>query len=168
MNSAEYLNQLSTSDAEAKLAHCCASARWVDLMMSARPYADDAALEMAAQRANDSLSREDWLQAFSGHPRIGDINSLRAKFASTKAWASAEQSGVQAANEETLQELAACNDLYFDRFGYIFIVCATGKSADEMLTILKSRLANSPEDELPIAAAEQQKITWIRLQKIAS
>ncbi len=137
-------------------------------MMAARPFDDDQSLEKAAQTAAERLSREDWLEAFAGHPRIGDINSLREKYASTKQWASGEQAGVNTASEATLQELARCNDLYFDRYGYIFIVCATGKTADEMLSILKSRLDNDPNEELQIAALEQQKITWIRLQKLAS
>jgi OHCU decarboxylase len=107
------------------------------------------------------------LAAFAAHPRIGDVDSLRTKFAHTKTWASGEQAGVDAASEDTLIRLADGNDAYFDRFGYIFIVCATGKSADQMLALLEARLPNDAVTELPIAAAEQRKITQLRLQKLA-
>ena len=111
-------------------------------------------------------SQEDWKEAFSHHPKIGDIDSLKKKFASTANWAMGEQSGTSTAPEETIKALAKGNKEYEDKFGYIFIVCATGKSADEMLTILESRLPNDPEKEIEIAAEEQNKITRLRLEKL--
>jgi 2-oxo-4-hydroxy-4-carboxy-5-ureidoimidazoline decarboxylase len=111
-------------------------------------------------------SPEDWKEAFSHHPKIGDIDSLKKKFASTANWAIGEQGRASTASEETIKSLAKGNKEYEDKFGYIFIVCATGKSADEMLTILESRLPNDPEKEIEIAADEQNKITRLRLEKL--
>lgn len=164
----EELNALPGEEAQAALERCCGSARWIELMIARRPYADRQALWLAADAADGSLSRADWLEAFSHHPRIGDVESLRSRFASTAAWAAGEQSGTSVASEETLQALATGNDAYFEKFGFIFIVCATGKSADEMLTLLRARLPNAPEDELVVAAAEQAKITRLRLEKLLS
>jgi 2-oxo-4-hydroxy-4-carboxy-5-ureidoimidazoline decarboxylase len=122
----------------------------------------------AAEQAWWDLSRQDWLEAFAAHPKIGDLDALRAKFATTAAWAAGEQSGVAGAPEEVLCELAASNRLYEETFGYIFIVCATGKTAAEMLELLRQRLGNQPDAELAVAAAEQWKITRLRLEKLAS
>jgi 2-oxo-4-hydroxy-4-carboxy-5-ureidoimidazoline decarboxylase len=106
------------------------------------------------------------LEAFEQHPKIGDINSLKKQYANTVAWASNEQAGVDAASDEVLQALAKGNDDYERKFGYIFIVCATGKSAGEMLELLQSRLTNDPESEIKIGAEEQNKITKLRLEKL--
>ncbi len=115
-----------------------------------------------------SSTDADWLEAFAAHPRIGDVDALRAKFAATAAWASGEQAGVAGASESTLRALAEGNRDYEAKFGHIFIVCATGKTADEMLGLLRERLANEPDAELAVAAAEQAKITAIRLRKLLS
>ncbi len=125
-------------------------------------------MEMA-DKMWENLEKEDYLEAFSHHPKIGaDPDELRRKFKRTHEQSAAEQSGVKSASDETLEELAKQNQIYLDRFGYIFIVCASGKSATEMLEILKGRV-NNPEDiELKIAAAEQAKITKIRLEKLIS
>jgi 2-oxo-4-hydroxy-4-carboxy-5-ureidoimidazoline decarboxylase len=109
---------------------------------------------------------KDWLQAFEHHPKIGDLNSLKIKFADTTAWASDEQSEVNRAAHKILEDLARGNDDYEKKFGYIFIVCATGKTAKEMLDLLKARLLNDTEDEIKIAAEEQNKITKLRLEKL--
>lgn len=111
-------------------------------------------------------SEEDWKHAFAQHPKIGDLDSLKRKFASTDQLASVEQSGVNSASQNTIEALAEANKKYEDKFGYIFIVCATGKSADEMLGILQARLPNDPKEELEIAADEQNKITKLRLEKL--
>ncbi|MBX3422743.1 MAG: 2-oxo-4-hydroxy-4-carboxy-5-ureidoimidazoline decarboxylase [Pirellulaceae bacterium] len=166
MNAAEYLNQLDHEQARFKLEHCCASEAWIEMMLSARPFASQAELELAADKAADRLQTSDWLQAFAGHPRIGNVNTLRTQDASTKHWAAAEQSGVNAASQVCLQELKRCNELYYAKFGFIFIVYATGKSAEQMLEILCSRLPNEREVELRIAANEQRQITRSRLQKL--
>jgi 2-oxo-4-hydroxy-4-carboxy-5-ureidoimidazoline decarboxylase len=111
-------------------------------------------------------SEKDWLEAFTHHPRIGDIKSLEKKFATTKTWAGAEQAGVQKGTTEVIAELAKGNEEYEKKFGFIFIVCATGKSAEELLNLLKDRLGNRYEEEVKIAMGEQAKITGLRLQKL--
>jgi 2-oxo-4-hydroxy-4-carboxy-5-ureidoimidazoline decarboxylase len=162
----ENLNRLPLAEAHAAFERCCGSRAWVERMCAARPYADSEALFAAAERAAEALEPADWREAFDHHPRIGDVDSLRRKFASTAGWAGNEQRGAAAASEETLAALAHGNRDYEQRFGYIFIVCATGKSAGEMLAILKSRLGNAPEFELENAAREQRQITRLRLEKL--
>lgn len=162
----EALNRLAEPEARAALERCCGSARWVDAMLAARPFADLEALHAAAGRAAEALGREDWLEAFAHHPRIGDVEALRSRFASTAAWAGAEQAGAAGAADATLRALADGNAAYEARFGYIFIVCATDKSADEMLALLRARLGNEPAAELAIAAGEQRRITRLRLEKL--
>ena len=162
----DQLNRLDEAAARAALERCCGARRWVERVCAARPWHDGAALVAAAERAFEGLERADWLEAFAHHPRIGDVASLRAKYASTAAWAGEEQRGAAAAGESTLAALAEGNRAYEERFGYIFIVCATGKSADEMLALLRARLPNPPEREIRIAAEEQMKITRLRLAKL--
>ena len=108
------------------------------------------------------------MEAFAHHPKIGDLDSLKKKFASTSLWAAGEQSGVENPENQTITKLATKNEAYENKFGYIFIVCATGKSAEEMLLLLKERLKNNFEEEIAIAMNEQMKITRIRLEKILS
>ncbi len=160
------LNDLAEPDARAAFGRCCGAARWVAAMCDARPFATRAELLDAADRADASLGRPDWLEAFRHHPRIGDVAALREKFAATAVWAGDEQRGAAAASDAVLEALARGNRAYEERFGYIFIVCATGKSAAEMLALLEARLGNAPERELAIAAAEQAKITRLRLDKL--
>jgi 2-oxo-4-hydroxy-4-carboxy-5-ureidoimidazoline decarboxylase len=162
----EPLDRLDDAAARAALERCCGSRRWVERVCDARPFRDRDALFAAAERAFVGLERADWLEAFAHHPRIGDVASLRAKYASTAAWAGEEQRGAAAADERTLEALAEGNRTYEQRFGYIFIVCATGKSAAEMLALLRARLPNPPERELGIAAEEQMKITRLRLARL--
>jgi OHCU decarboxylase len=164
---AEQLNQLDLPAAEQALSKCCASPGWVTQMLARRPFAGDSAVETAAAEIWNSLPRDQWLAAFAAHPKIGDPASLRAKYANTSHWASNEQAGVADAAEQTLQDLAEYNQRYEERFGYIFIVCATGKSAAEMLALLKARIGNDADTEIRIAAAEQLKITLLRLKKLA-
>jgi 2-oxo-4-hydroxy-4-carboxy-5-ureidoimidazoline decarboxylase len=111
-------------------------------------------------------SEQDWKEAFAHHPKIGDAESLKKKFASTAHWASEEQGGVNTASPQTIEALAKGNQEYEKKFGYIFIIYATGKSAEEMLAILQSRLQNNPEVEIEVAADEQNKITKLRLEKL--
>lgn len=145
---------------------CSGSQVWTKEMISARPFKSAVDLAAKSRAAWEKLSRQDWLDAFKIHPRIGDLDSLRKKYADTARWASSEQSGVNAASEQIIQGLADGNKRYEDKFGYIFIVCATGKSAAEMLSILLKRLENSPEAEFAIACGEQKKITDIRIGKL--
>ncbi len=160
------LNSLPEAEAREAFLRCCGSRRWAEAMAARRPFADEDVLFAAAGEAEKGLSREDWLEAFAAHPRIGDLESLRKKFAATASWASHEQAGVAGAPEAVLQALAEANRRYEEKFGYIFIVCATGKNAGEMLAILEQRLPNDPETDLHVAAAEQAKITRLRLEKL--
>jgi len=159
--------RVSGVDARELLTSCCAATAWVDHMLARRPFADDQAVLAAAEEVAATLGESDLLEAFAAHPMIGDVDSLRKKYASTKALAAGEQSGVGGATDETLAELARLNREYRERFGFIFIVFAADKTADEMLAILKSRLNNSRAQELQNASAEQLKITQLRLQKLA-
>lgn len=164
----ERLSALSDAEAAAALARCCGSQRWVAAMLAARPFAATSAVLEAADRIWAALGRADYLEAFAHHPRIGaDLAALRARYASTAAWSHSEQSGVSHADEQTLEALRGQNLAYEVRFGYIFIVCATGKSAREMLALLSARLQNTPDVELAIAAAEQAKIMRLRLARLA-
>ncbi len=161
------MNEWTDDEAREAFQRCCGSARWSELMTRLRPFVSEAALLSAADDIWWGLARPDWLEAFSAHPKIGDLDALRAKFAATAAWAANEQAAVQTAPDDLLRELALDNVRYEARFGYIFIVCATGKTAEEMLALLKERLTNDSREELKIAAAEQAKITRIRLERIA-
>ena len=153
------------SDDEARrlLQRACGSTRWVNRMLARRPFGGAQALLAAARDEWFVLSKADWLEAFSHHPKIGDTDSLRQRFAATHDLSGREQAGVSGASEETLARLADSNRRYDERFGYIFIVCATGLSAEEMLARLESRIDNDPDQEIRIAAEEQAKITAIRL-----
>jgi 2-oxo-4-hydroxy-4-carboxy-5-ureidoimidazoline decarboxylase len=162
----ESLNAASSAVATAALFRCCGCAGWASAVAAARPFADETALLAACELAWSRASREDILEAFTHHPRIGDRESLRARFPSTSAWAANEQSGAASAAESVLDELEKGNRAYEERFGHIFIVCASGKTADEMLALLRARLGNERDTELRIAAAEQMKITRLRIAKL--
>ncbi|HKR03170.1 MAG TPA: 2-oxo-4-hydroxy-4-carboxy-5-ureidoimidazoline decarboxylase [Bacteroidia bacterium] len=147
---------------------CCGSRTWVEKLSEKYPFPSVEELKNESDKIWFSLSEKDWLEAFTQHPKIGDMKSLEKKFASTKQWAENEQSAVNIATQTVLQELKDGNDAYEKKFGYIFIICATGKSAEEMLSILKSRLKNSPQEEIKIAVHEQNKITHLRIDKLFS
>lgn len=152
--------------ARAELERCCGASAWIERMCAGRPYRNRDQLFATAEAAWAALGRNDWVEAFAHHPRIGDLESLRTRFRSTADWASEEQRGAASASEDALTALAEGNRVYEDRFGYIFIVCASGKSAGEMLSLLNVRLRNDPQSELTIAAEEQMKITRLRLAKL--
>ena len=157
---ADYLNALSAESAGAELARCCASRAWVEGMVAARPFVSDVtAFETAAQIWR-SLAPDDWREAFGAHPRIGERT--------TQKWAQQEQSGTAASSRVTRAELADGNRDYEKRFGHVFLICATGLSAEAMLSELRRRLANEPARELEIAAGEQAKITRLRLEKLVN
>ncbi len=160
------LNSLTEDEARTAFMKCCTASRWVDLMVANRPYSSVEGCQSIALDHWRDMSEKDVLEAFEGHPKIGDVSSLREKYASIKALASGEQSAVQEADDTTLQELAGGNTRYEKQNGFIFIVCATGKSAKEMLNLLEARLINDRDQELSIAAAEQAKITAIRIDKL--
>jgi 2-oxo-4-hydroxy-4-carboxy-5-ureidoimidazoline decarboxylase len=159
------LNLLDASKAREVLLRCCGSQRWAHMVSAKRPFMDRDELYRSAHEIWSKLDHADWLDAFAAHPRIGDLDALRKKFPNA-SWCSAEQGGVAGAVASVLHALADANRRYAERFGYIFIVCATGKSAEEMLQILQQRLHNEPEQELLVAAAEQEKITRLRLEKL--
>ena len=161
-----WINSLSHQDAVEAFRRCCGASTWCEKMAKARPYQKLDALNLVADTAFDSLVEKDWLEAFACHPKIGDLESLKMKFAGNREWSSAEQASITDADKHTLHRLAEGNIAYETRFGYLFIVCASGKSAAEMLSLLEARLPNKPETELSIAAAEQRKITSLRLAKI--
>lgn len=150
-----------------QLAACCGSPVWVSSLMEQFPFASESEFVNTATRIwYNECTDEDWLEAFTHHPKIGDVENLKKKFASTSHLAEAEQSGVNEATLDVIEKLAKANDDYEEKFGFIFIVCATGKSAAEMLRLLTDRLHNSYVEELAIAMGEQHKITIIRLQKL--
>ncbi len=162
----ERLNALPDDEASKELLTCCGSTRWSQMTTARRPYKT---LEELTRVANDvwwSLEQSDWLEAFRSHPKIGEKKSTEAVSTQAQEWSGQEQSAVQTAAQQTLDSLTQLNHQYEARFGFIFIVCATGKSADEMLALLQARMQNDVETELPIAAAEQAKITEIRLKKL--
>lgn len=162
----DQFNSLSPHDCADALRQCCVSTRWVEGVESSRPYKSLEAFYTTAEEVWAGLSMPDYMEAFEGHPKIGDIGSLKAKYADTKALAAGEQSGAAVAGEEVLKALAEGNAEYERRFGFIFIVCATGKSAPEMLSLLNERMDNDLVSELAVAAGEQAKITRIRLGKL--
>ncbi len=154
------LNLALEGRAESELARCCGSMRWARVMAEKRPYASIDVLIAAAERVWWSLDTADWLEAFAGHPRIGE----RA----TSGWSADEQKDAALAPEATRRRLAQRNQEYERKFGYTFLISATGKSAEDILVKLEHRLAHEPADELQIAAAEQRKITELRLMKLVT
>ncbi|RZL16733.1 MAG: 2-oxo-4-hydroxy-4-carboxy-5-ureidoimidazoline decarboxylase [Hymenobacter sp.] len=160
------LNALAPAARAEALTTCCGAAAWVATLNAQFPFASPAALYEAADRTWHNLAETAWREAFTHHPKIGDVNALKEKFASTAAWAAGEQGAVRQAEPETLEALAAGNNAYEQKFGYIFIVCATGKSAAEMLALLQARLPHEPIQEIHIAMSEQAKITRLRLEKL--
>ena len=176
-----WLNTLPDRAAHDAFISCCGSEKWARRMAGQRPFISWEQLRRQADAACDDLSDPDWLQAFSCHPRIGDIPpavaepgpgvssvSSAASAASADRWAQQEQSATSEASRETLGALQKANQEYYSRFGHIFIVCATGKCGEEMLESLRRRIQNSPQEELKVAAGEQRKIMQLRLQKMVN
>lgn len=160
-------NELDKQEAKRLLTTCCGATKWVEAMIKSFPFTDEMAMISTAETAwYDACSVNDWLEAFTHHPKIGDTKSLAEKFASTQHLAGNEQSGVNNASVQLIEELAQANKAYEEKFGFIFIVCATGKTAAEMLRLLLDRLVNSREEELQIAMGEQHKITILRIRKL--
>lgn len=162
----ERLNNLSAHEAEAEFLKCCGSTLWARRMEKARPFHDLEELRAAADSIWWSLDQGDWLEAFSHHPKIGEKKSEREQAVQARGWSEQEQAGTESAGETTREKLADYNRAYEKKFGYIYIVCATGKSAEEMLAICKDRLQNDSGKEIRNAAEEQRRITHLRLQKL--
>ena len=153
------LNAMAPTDAADALWRCCSSTRWAGTMAALRPFRNTAELYQAAESVWRELSSPDWMEAFSYHPRIGE----RAA-----GWASDEQSGARDASQRIKGELVKWNTEYERRFGHVFLICATGKQADEMLREMEKRMNHEPAAELRVAAGEQAKITRLRLEKLLS
>jgi len=162
----ERLNALSQEEAEAELLKCCGSTLWARRMAEERPFHDLQELLAKADAEWWSLDEEDWLEAFSRHPKIGEKEAARSQTEAARKWSEQEQAGTHSADEETRRALAEANREYEKKFGYIYIVCAAGKSAGEMLAICQERLRNDADKEMRVAAEEQRRITHLRLQKL--
>lgn len=160
------LNDASREEAFAALLACCGSLSWAQRMAAARPFADVEALLATADRIWQELRPSDWLEAFASHPRIGERNATTPQSSQFAQWSAQEQAGTEQTAQATMTALAAANRAYQERFGYIYIVCATGKTSEEMLAFCQQRLSNDYELELQMAAEEQRKITAIRLRKL--
>lgn len=148
------------------LQSCCGSSAWVQSMLAHRPFGTLVRVLDAADEIWWSLTPDDWREAFDHHPRIGERAAAAPQSAAARDWSADEQRGASAAGEATRQALAEGNREYERRFGHIYLVCATGKSAEEMLALLRQRLSNDPATELRVAAGEQAKITRLRLEKL--
>lgn len=154
-------NKLSKAEKTKQLLGCCGSSTWAELMVKQFPFSGETDLVNAATDVwYNQCNSIDWLEAFTHHPKIGDIKSLTKKFAGK------EQASVATASKKTIKALADANAAYEAKFGFIFIVCATGKTATEMLCLLEGRLSNTIGEELHIAMGEQMKITILRFQKL--
>jgi OHCU decarboxylase len=170
----DWINGLSEVEARTMFLDCCGCETWAASMVAGRPYDDNEALAVACERRFDRLADAEWLEAFAAHPKIGDLSTLRARYASSDnqndgkaAWAASEQSQVAAASEETLRRLASANERYDAKHGFIFIICASGKSAEEMLKSIDERMENDASVELANASREQRKITALRIEKLS-
>ena len=162
------LNALSDADAEMELLKCCGSSSWARQLAAQKPFDNVEELMTAAEQIWWSLGEQDWLEAFSAHPQIGGRKAQTPQEAQAQNWSEQEQAGARGIDDATLDKLAGANHVYEEKFGYIFIVCATGKTAAEMLSLLRARLVNEAGIELRNAADEQRKITQLRLEKLLS
>jgi allantoicase len=160
------LNGMDEDAVAAALSACCGSDAWVERMAAARPYVDTDDCFTKADTTWRRLDRAAWLEAFARHPRIGDRPAESERSPASHRWSAEEQAQAREAAPETLRALAEGNRAYEDRFGYVFLVRAAGRTAEEMLSLLRERLRNSPDTELPIAVSEQEAITRLRLEKL--
>ncbi len=162
----EQLNSLPVSEAENEFLKCCGSSNWARRMAAERPFLSLNKLLDSGDQIWWSLEPHDWLEAFHSHPKIGEQKAAAAVTVEAQRWSEDEQARIRDSARETIAALAKLNHEYEEKFGYIFIVCASGKSSEEMLASLRQRLVNNPDEELRIAAAEQAKITQLRLTKL--
>ncbi len=160
------LNALPRYRAEGELVKCCGSTAWTRSMAGRRPFVSFDRLLKAASEVWWRLDRADWMEAFRAHPQIGERKSTVQASTQFHVWSAHEQSGMDRAGVAVASALEEGNREYLAKFGYIFVVCAAGKGANEMLAILQSRLPNPPEEEIRVAAAEQNRITCLRLEKL--
>jgi OHCU decarboxylase len=160
------LNDLPPQAARAEFLKCCGSTTWARAMAEARPFASQGKLLAKSDEVSAELKSEDWLEAFRAHPKIGEQKAAKSQTPQEQRWSAQEQSAMPAASADTIAQLATRNHEYEGRFGFIFIVCATGKSSEEMLALLNARIHNDLQTELQVAAGEQRKITRLRLEKL--
>jgi OHCU decarboxylase len=160
------LNRLPAPEAADHLRACCGSSRWVEQMIGRRPFADVEALLAAADRSWQECEPMDWVEAFAHHPRIGERHPAATVSATARGWASGEQGAAARADQATRAALDRANAAYERRFDRIYIVCATGRSAEELLADIERRMQHDPDRELVVAAEEQRKITRLRLLKL--
>lgn len=166
VNDLAWLNSLTDEKAVKELLQCCGSRRWATEMSNDRPYSTLDQLITHAGEVWRSLTPMDWLEAFLSHPKIGEKKASDKVTAQSQQWSGQEQAGVSNASQQTVDSLAELNRTYERKFGFIFIICASGKSSGEMLAALHERLQNDSDTELRLAAAEQAKITELRLKKL--
>ena len=162
----EWINTASVPELESFFRRCCTCGAWIKRMVAGRPYNSRGSVLKAADGNWQGLDESEYLQAFEGHPMIGDIQSLGMKYADTRTFSYEEQSKVLTASQEILQALVTGNAEYTARFGFVFLVCATDKNAGEILAILQARLRNTRDMEIQHAGQEQGKITHIRLERL--
>ena len=155
-------NLLSAPEAEAELLACCGSHRWAQTLVAQRPFAIPEALTQAAEALWLSLAEADWLEAFACHPRIGERKAAATAYLALSAY---EQSSAQETLEPVAEALLLGNRAYEEKFGFLYIVFASGRTAPELLAVLESRLGNSRNEELQEAARQQMCITAQRMQK---
>jgi 2-oxo-4-hydroxy-4-carboxy-5-ureidoimidazoline decarboxylase len=168
MTTVSELDTMPRERAGELLRACCGAAAWVQGMLARRPYGDLPSLLAAADEVWSALGAAEWREAFTHHPRIGEAKSATTQNERARVWSSGEQSGMRDATAGVRAALAAANAAYDARFGYICIICATGKSAQELLSITSARLRNEPDVELRVAAEEQRKITRLRLKQLVT
>ena len=156
---------LPPDEAAAEVLSCCGSKAWAAQLAASRPYSDEQSLFAAADTCWQGLPAADWLEAFRSHPRIGEKHAAAKTSAVSAAWSSSEQSQMKDADAAILMRMQAGHRQYEERFGRIFIVCASGKQPAEMLQILERRLSHEPATELLESAAQQQQIMQLRLRK---
>jgi len=161
----ERFNQLSAAQARKSLFDCCGSKKWVEQMIAQRPFLSAANLLDASDRIWSLLGRLEWLAAFRHHPAIGGRRAKGMQSETARRWSAGEQSAAQKASADMLATLAAADRAYHAKFGHVFLICASGKSIEEILRNLQERMSNEPELELRNAAKEQRKITRLRLEK---
>ena len=166
MRDLAWLNSLTAEEAAKELRQCCGSRRWAEQMSNNRPYSTLESLITHADRLWWSLTPDDWLEAFRSHPKIGEKKASDKVSAQSSQWSGQEQAGVSSASQDTVDSLESLNRAYEQKFGFIFIICATGKTSEEMLEALQDRLQHDSDTELRLAATEQAKITELRLKKL--
>ncbi len=162
----EQLNGIPAPEAAERLRSCCGSGRWVESMLRRRPFENVEALLAAADDAWRGTGPADWDEAFAHHPRIGERHAAAPVSAAARAWSAGEQGAATGADRATRAALAEANQAYERRFGRIYLVCAAGRSAEDLLADIETRMRNDPERERAVAVDEQRKITRLRLRAL--